>query len=155
MSFTRNHFTEPRSHPFVNMFPRNEEFDEEDEGLFRVNSILHHKKITLFGGKISIIPLLSHLIQMNKDILQRDRLYAVSGLAALWPACPAVPAPHTQPTATFSSPRRRCSPTQACEHHQVRHLHSHPFPRTSPQTELQPVNDPFLRRRTRVPTEAS
>lgn len=68
MSFTRNHFTEPRSHPFVNMFPRNEEFDEEDEGLFRVNSILHHKKITLFGGKISIIAPMGNLMDCNLAI---------------------------------------------------------------------------------------
>lgn len=50
------------------MFPRNEEFDEEDEGLFRVNSILHHKKITLFGGKISIIAPMGNLMDCNLAI---------------------------------------------------------------------------------------
>ena len=65
MSFTHNHFIEPQSHPFVNIFPRNEEFGEEDEGLFGVNSIFHHKKITLFRGKISIITPMGNLMDCN------------------------------------------------------------------------------------------
>ena len=50
------------------MFPRNEELSEEDEGLFRVNSIVHHKKITLFGGKLSIITPMGNLMDCNLAI---------------------------------------------------------------------------------------
>lgn len=50
------------------MFPRNEELSEEDDGLFRVNSIVHHKKITLFGGKITIITPMGNLMDCNLPI---------------------------------------------------------------------------------------
>ena len=47
------------------MSPRNEEFSEKAEGLFRVNSILYHKRITWFGGKISIITPMGNLMDCS------------------------------------------------------------------------------------------
>lgn len=47
----QSHCIYRHSESSVSMLPRNEDINMEAKGLFRVNWILYHKMITLFGGK--------------------------------------------------------------------------------------------------------